>query len=138
MAHLEYYETIPPEYEGILLKGISDYALEKKGFLPIQPFSFFLKNNEQKVIGGISGATFYDSLYIDSLWVDKTFRHQGLGTKLLQEAEAMGKKRSAKFAVVHTMDWEGLPFYQKLGYTIEFTREGYSQNSKMFLLRKDF
>lgn len=138
MTHLESYETIPPEYEGVLFKGISEVALEKMGFPPIQPFSLFFKSDEKKVIGGISGATFYESLYIDSLWVDKAFRHQGLGTKLLLEAEAIGKKRNAKFAVVHTMDWEGLAFYQKFGFTIEFTRAGYSQNSKMFLLRKDF
>ena len=35
-----------------------------------------------------------------------------------------------------TMDWEALPFYQKLGYQIEYVREGYEKDSKMFVLRK--
>jgi len=40
------------------------------------------------------------------------------------------------FATVNTMDWEALSFYQKLGYNIEFTREGFEKDSKMFMLRK--
>jgi hypothetical protein len=35
------------------------------------------------------------------------------------------------------MDWEALPFYQKLGYEVEFTREGFQKNSKMYFLRKE-
>lgn len=73
---------------------------------------------------------------MDSLWVDKTLRHQGWGTKLMHEAEKIGRERGARFATVNTMDWEALPFYQKGIYSIEFTREGYDKNSKMFMLRK--
>jgi ribosomal protein S18 acetylase RimI-like enzyme len=73
---------------------------------------------------------------VDSLWVDKTLRNQGWGTKLMQEAEKIGKEKGARFVTVNTMDWEALPFYQKLRYAIEFTREGYDKNSTMFMLRK--
>lgn len=52
------------------------------------------------------------------------------------KAEAVGKARLCTFATVHTMDWEALPFYLKLGYSVEFTRTGYQHYSKMFLLRK--
>lgn len=59
----------------------------------------------------------YSSLYIDSLWVDKSLRRQGWGTKLMHEAEKMGRERDANFVTLNTMDWEGLHFYQKLGYS---------------------
>jgi ribosomal protein S18 acetylase RimI-like enzyme len=134
--HLEHYNTIPTEYEGILFKGISEYAFQEKGLPPIQPFSIFIKDQKQNVLGGISGVTFYGSLYIDSLWIDKTLRHRGYGTKLVQEAEKIGKDRGAVFVTLNTMDWEGLSFYQKLGYSIEFVREGYEKDSKMYMLRK--
>lgn len=64
-------------------------------------------------------------------------RYQGWGTKLIHEAENAGREQGTTFATVNTMDWEALPFYQKLGYVIEFTREGYVKDSKMFMLRKD-
>ncbi len=134
--HLENYNTIPKEYEEVLYHGISEGAFQAKGLSPIRPFSIFIKDQKEKVFGGTSGTLFYGSLYIDSLWVDKTLRHQGWGIKLMCEAEKVGKEHGALFVTLNTMDWEALPFYQNLGYTIEFTREGYEKNSKMFMLRK--
>ncbi len=134
--YLECYNDISSEYEDMLLKGISDYAFEQKKLSAIHPFSIFIKDLHQQIVGGISGATFYGSLYIDSLWIDSKIRHQGFGTKLVLKAEELGKKREATFVTVHTMDWEGLLFYQKLEYMIEFVREGYEKDSRMFLLRK--
>jgi ribosomal protein S18 acetylase RimI-like enzyme len=134
LYHLEYHDAIP--YEEILYQGISKEASAKK-FPPMQPLGIFIKDREGIVIGGISALMLYGSLYIDSLWVGAAARRQGWGTKLIQEAERIGKERGAKFATLNTMDFlETVPFYQKLGYSIEFIREGYAENSKMFLLRK--
>lgn len=135
--HLEHYDTIPQEYEKILFHGISTDAFNAKGLTPIRQFSVFIKDAKQKVLGGATGVTFYKSLYVDMLWVDKTLRSQGWGTKLMYAAEKIGRERGASFATLNTMDWEALPFYQKLGYSIEFTREGYEKDSKMFMLRKN-
>ena len=70
------------------------------------------------------------------LWVSPELRHKGLGSKLIHECEKLGHERSCTFVSLTTMDWEALPFYQKLGYQIEFVRDGYEKNSKMYLLRK--
>jgi ribosomal protein S18 acetylase RimI-like enzyme len=133
---LQHYPLIPAEYENLLYNKISEEAHKAKQLSPIFPFSIFIKDQDENVKGGISGTIFYGSLYVDSLWVDKTIRHQGWGTQLMVAAEKVGKQQGAKFATLNTMDWEALPFYQKLGYSIEFTREGYEKNSKMFMLRK--
>lgn len=133
---LERYNTIPKEYEEILYQGICEFAFQTKGLPPIQPFSIFIKDTGRKVLGGVSGVAFYGSLYVDSLWVDQTLRKRGWGTKLMLETEKIGRERGARFITLNTMDWEALPFYQKLGYSIEFVREGYDKDSKMFMLRK--
>ncbi|HSX03916.1 MAG TPA: GNAT family N-acetyltransferase [Rhabdochlamydiaceae bacterium] len=132
---------------GKFFRGESDttywIAYDKKtpfAFLitsPIRAFSIFIKDQKGTIFGGASGTLFYGSLYVDSLWIDKTLRHQGWGTKLLSEAESMGRKYGASFVTLNTMDWEALPFYQKLGYSIEFIRKGYEKESKMFMLRKN-
>lgn len=132
---LDHYSSIP--YEEILFQGISEDAFLAKGLPPMRPFSIFIKDQNENVVGGVCGTLFYGSLYIDSLWVDKTLRHQGWGTKLMDEAESVGRKQRASFATLNTMDWEALPFYQKRGYSIEFIREGYEKESKMFMLRKN-
>ena len=133
---LEPHDSIPEEYEEILFHGISADALEAKELPPIRPFSVFLKDREQNVLGGVTGVSFYGSLYVDMLWVDIALRRQGWGTKLMKEAEKIGRERGARFVTLNTMDWEARPFYENLGYSVEFTREGYDQLSKMFMLRK--
>ena len=70
------------------------------------------------------------------LWVEESIRNQGFGKKIMEEAEKIARERKCAFATLNTMDWEALPFYQKLGYSIEFVREGYEKESKMYMLRK--
>lgn len=89
----------------------------------------------QNILGGAKGAILYGNLYVDALWINSKIRHQEWGTKLMAEAETIGREYGCTFATVNTMDWEALPFYQKLGYSIEFTREGFENDSKMYMLR---
>lgn len=134
--HIELDNAIPQGSETILFNGINEESFQKKGLNPIRSFSLFIKDNDQNILGGATGVTYYGCLYIDMLWIDLKLRHQGYGTKLMHAAESIGKERSCSFATVNTMDFEGLPFYKKLGYSIEFIRDGYEKSSKMFLLRK--
>ena len=71
------------------------------------------------------------------LWLKDELRKQGLGKKLMMEAEKIGYERRCTFSTVDTMDWEALSFYQKLGYSIEFVRKGFERESKMYMLRKE-
>jgi GNAT superfamily N-acetyltransferase len=64
-----------------------------------------------------------------SAWLVASLRKQGFGKKLLQHIEDHARLQGCHFATVHTMDWEALPFYQKLGYAIELIREGYENDS---------
>lgn len=131
--HLKYSESGDASF---LLEGITEEALLAKPIDPIRPFSIFIVDQEKKKHGGVTGVTYYGCLYIDMLFVDKPLRSQGWGAKLMSGAEKIGKEHRCTFATVNTMDWEALPFYQRLGYEVEFIREGYQLNSKMFMLRK--
>lgn len=134
--HFEYQEDPIPEDEQVLNDGISDEAVRKKQMERFKPFGIFIKDTKEIVLGGVSGIIIYGSLYVDALWLKEELRHQGLGKKLMNEAEKIGRERECTFATVDTMDWEALPFYQKLGYEIEFVREGFANESKMIMLRK--
>lgn len=124
------------ECEDLLFRGINHEANEAKGLKPIQAFCLSVETEEGAIVGGVKGVIYYGCLYVDMLWIEKALRHKGWGSKLMQEAEVLGKEEGCTFATVHTMDWEALAFYQKLGYSIEFIREGYEKDSKMYLLRK--
>lgn len=132
----EYQSDPQPEDEKILFEGINDQAVLKKNMERIHSFGIFIKNAQGVVLGGAKGITYYGCLYVDMLWIKEELRSQGLGKKLMMEAEKIGCERQCAFATVNTMDWEALTFYQKLGYEIEFIREGYIKDSKLYMLRK--
>lgn len=125
-----------PEAEQLIFDGIADEAFKKKGMARIEPFRILVKDAKQSLHGGAIGITYYGCLYIDMLWVDETVRNQGFGRKLVEAAEKIARDKNCTFATLGTMDWEALPFYQKLGYEIEFVREGYENESKLYMLRK--
>lgn len=134
LYHLEHDDS--PNLETILYAGLNDEAVAAKGMNRVSTFGICIKNETQKILGGAKGAVLYGNLYVDSLWIDNKLRRQGWGTKLMAEGEKIGKENGCTFATVNTMDWEALSFYQKLGYHIEFIREGFENDSKMFMLRK--
>lgn len=134
--YLDYQENSSPQDINILFHNINEETAKKKGYKKIRPFSLFIRNKQGEVLGGATGISYYGCLYVDMLWVHEQLRHQGWGTQLMHHAESIGKERDCTFATVNTMDWEALPFYQKLGYHVEFIREGYYQDSKFYFLRK--
>lgn len=121
----------------VLSDGIMQYAKEK-GFDPLDFFAFFIRDEHNTIVGGCSGNTLYGCLYIDQLWVDESLRNRGYGVELVLAAEKYGKEKGCTFATVNTMSWEGLGFYQKLGFQIEFERHGFQQDSIFYFLRKEF
>lgn len=120
----------------VLGNGIIAYAKQKTKHTPMEFFAFFVRDAQQKIIGGCNGSTLYGCLYIDQLWVDESIRQQGYGRHLVNAALAFGVEKHCSFATVNTMSWEALGFYQKLGFEIEFQRTGFEHGSIFYFLRK--
>ncbi len=120
----------------LLTSGISLEAKKKKNQKDIIPYAFFLKNAQNEIMGGINGCVLYGCLTIDQLFVDQTLRGKQYGTKLMSLAHDFGIKHDCRFATVNTMDWEAKDFYIKLGYAVEFERQGYDNDSLFYFLKK--
>ena len=133
---LHYKEIASAEEDNILIEGISAEAVKAKKMEKMAPFAFFIRNAEGKLVGGIKGTCLYGCLNVDSLWVDPEYRNKKWGKELMHEAERLGKRKKCTFAALSTMDWEAMPFYKKLGYEVEYVRDGFDKDSKMYFLRK--
>lgn len=133
---LIYKERADPKEIDIVLEGIIQESV-KAEMGRMRPFNFFIKDSQSQVIGGINGYTMYGLLYIEMLWVDPKFRDRKWGSKLIQQAEQLGRERKCKFVCLVTMSWQALPLYQKHSYYIEYVREGFDRNAKMYMLRKE-
>ena len=75
-------------------------------------------DENQNVIAGIFGGTYWGWLHIDILWVDEKFRRKKIGSQLLIAAENEAKKRACHSVHVDTMSWQAPEFYKKHGYEL--------------------
>lgn len=111
--------------------------LETPEFGEAYTFYFFIKDDNKNIIAGCNGSIVFGSIYTDQLWVDKQYRKLGLGRKLMEEVHDYGRKSGCTFATVATMSFQcAREFYEKLGYTCDFERLGYTQNSSCIFLKK--
>lgn len=62
--------------------------------------------------------TCWQMVYISELYVEEYYRHQGLGSALLQKVEDTAKTSSALISYLDTFDWQAKHFYLKHGYEI--------------------
>ena len=70
-----------------------------------------------RLIAGLNGCiTAYKIFYIDTVFVEEEYRRQGVGTKLLKEAEKRAEALGANMIRLDTFNWQGREFYGKLGY----------------------
>lgn len=98
----------------------------------------FLKDEAGKIKGGITGGTYWDWLYIDSLWIEESMRLKGYGKKLLEVAEKEAKKRGCNNAHLDTHDFQAVNFYQKNGYEICGQLDDLPVGYNRYLLKKKF
>jgi GNAT superfamily N-acetyltransferase len=81
----------------------------------------FARDDAGAVIGGLTGKTYWRYLDVAFLWVDEKYRGKGLATKLMAAAEAEAHRRGCQHALLDTLSFQALGFYQRRGYT-EFGR----------------
>ncbi len=118
-------------------------ALEKFNNMHVGPDNHLLLNiveydENQNVIAGILGGTYWGWLHIDILWVDENFRSKKIGSRLLIAAENEAKKRGCHSVHVDTMSWQAPEFYKKHGYELISELDNIPNGYKKFHFVKEF
>lgn len=100
------------------------------------PFAILVCNKESGIVAGCNGSIIFGSIYTDQLWVDPNLRKLGMGKKLMEAVHEYGKKHGCTISTVATMSFQVPDFYKKLGYKIDFSREGYSKGASCIFMSK--
>lgn len=101
-----------------------------------QLFAFFIRNEQQEVIAGLSGWTWAHACEIRILWVHATWRGQGYGRKLLESAEQEAILRGCKVILIASYSFEAPAFYQKCGYEIAYQLNDFPPGYQQYYLIK--
>ncbi|MEM8718572.1 MAG: GNAT family N-acetyltransferase [Cyanobacteria bacterium P01_G01_bin.39] len=91
----------------------------------------------EKLVGGlVSYVDWGRWLCIDTIWIDANYRKQGIGEYLIKYAEQKAINKDIKRARLCTFDFQALPFYKKLGYTIYGELKDYPEGHTLYYLKK--
>lgn len=101
-----------------------------------QPVRLVARNADGAVVAGLLGHTRWGWLLVDKLWLADDVRGQGLGSRLMAAAESLATDRGCTGAMLSTFEHQARPFYEKLGYTLFGTLEGYPAGTRQHYLCK--
>jgi GNAT superfamily N-acetyltransferase len=129
-------DGVTPADEACVVRGLLAFNEIRLGPSGDQPVKLVVRDSVGTVIGGILGHTRWRWLYIDKLWVDELVRGKGIGSGLMAAAEDLARARGCTDASLDTFGYQARPFYEKLGYELFGTLEGYPPGSRQYFLRK--
>jgi GNAT superfamily N-acetyltransferase len=95
---------------------LEDYNASRAGPEAERPLALLIRDDNQVVLGGLWGLTYYRWLFIELLFVPRAIRRQGIGTRLVHEAEAEAGRRGCHGVWLETFTFQAPEFYYKLGY----------------------
>ncbi|WP_426125288.1 GNAT family N-acetyltransferase [Pararhizobium sp. PWRC1-1] len=123
-----------------ILAVLDQHAALHIGAIEEQPdFAILLRDPDtQAVVGGLYGMDGFGWAFVKYLAVPDEYRGQGLGSRLLAEAEAIARARGYIGVWLDTFEFQARPFYEKLGYTVFGELEGAPNAIPRYFLKKRF
>ena len=123
-----------PEYEEIQKEKDNQYNKENDQRVVLEEFSFAAFSGDDYA-GGIALQFYKHMMYVDLLAVNKEFRGNDIGTKLMNLAKEEAIKRNLSLIELGTVEFQARPFYEKLGYQVVHTRSNYPKGYKCYDLQ---
>lgn len=121
-----------------LVDGVREHKYENMGREETKPLSVIARDEDDKLIGGVSGRMIYKNFLIGVVWVDKEARGTGLGRSLMELAEVEAKKLGCLVAQVDTLSFQAPVFYEKLGFETVGVVPGFPGSPERYFLLKKY
>ena len=128
----------PKSYEiEFLNQQILNFNRNRVGEGDYRYLATFLRSAGDQIGGGVVGATYWQWLYIDVLWIHESFRGSGYGDALLATIEQEAMKRGCQYAYLDTFSFQAPEFHQKRGYVIFGELPNFPEGHRRFFLKKE-
>ncbi len=114
----------PEEIVGNFIdEAFTEFSKASDVALNYEDYWFVAEDDSGEIIGTITGRAYYNEVHIGDLIIDKRFRRQNIGTKLVRAVEEEYRNKGFEKITLTTFGFQAPEFYKKLGYTLEFVRE---------------
>ncbi len=112
-----------------LIKKTFDFESDLKEIEQVNNVKFLILKNNDDVIActmitkKIDPIKNISTFYLDYICVDNQYRHQGIGTKMLNEVEKIAKEENINYLELTSNEkrYYAREMYQKFGFTIKDT-----------------
>ena len=133
----EFLDSLPRDVEEAVRKGQEEYEAGHGIVCHYKPFSIVFRNSAGQAVGVLSAYTAFAEIYVDDIWVDASYRGNGLGRKLLEALENLYRDEGFNNINLVTSQFQAVGFYEKCGYEVEFVRtnEHHPMLSKTFFVK---
>jgi Acetyltransferase (GNAT) family. len=120
----------------VVQRGLRAFNVARIGEPMEEPVRIFLRDAHGRIVGGLLGHIRWRWLYVAKLWIEDAYRGAGHGMALMQAAESHARARRCLGVYLDTFEYQARPFYEKLGYTLFGTLEGYPPGYRQYQLAK--
>ena len=118
--------------------GLRALNIELLGPIDGAPLAITIRLKDGTLLGGLYGRTGFRRLFVELLFISETLRGKGLGTKLLQQAEAEAKRRNCLGAWLETLNADAKRVYERNGYRVFGEIPDYPPGNTRYFLSKNF
>jgi GNAT superfamily N-acetyltransferase len=118
--------------------GLRAFNVARIGEPDEEPVQIFLRDGRGQIVGGVLGLIRWRWLYVSKLWMSAEHRGAGHGAALMAAAESHARARGCLGAYLDTFEYQARPFYEKLGYVLFGTLDGYPPGYRQYHLAKRF
>jgi len=129
-------DQVSPEEARAVELGLLAFNEARIGPSREEPVRLVVRSSDGAVVAGLLGLTRWRWLYVAKLWVAESERGRRLGTQLMERAEQVARSRGCTHAWLDTFEYQARPFYEKLGYRLFGTLDGYPPGYRQFYLTK--
>ena len=129
MIEVEYKENLDEGIYEIIDEEFNKFAVKNGIVCNYKSFAFVAKE-ESKIIGIITGNSYYKEVHISDLIVLEQYRNKHIGSKLIETVESYYKNKGFENINLTTYGFQAPEFYKKCGFEIEFIRKN-KENPKL-------
>lgn len=140
MEELQLIQVIESDDYKVIGEGLVSYntshvpMLQEKG---IHPVNLMLKDVNGEIAGALMSRIYgWNAMEISILWVAEKHRGKGLGTRLLNEVEAIAIESNCTLIHLDTFDFQAPEFYKKLGFELFGVLENSPTGHKRYYFSK--
>ena len=124
-AFRNYFEDSPILADLALLEErVAAAAIAAAGVGEDRAFGIFVRDDENRIVAGISGMTWGGCCQLHVMWVDEPLRGRGLGRALMAGAESVARQHGCALVEFFAYDMLAAGLYERLGYETVGVIEG--------------